>query len=710
MSSLIISALRSARHELALAWRRPAVAALALMAALACLATTGAARADFAARTRALHSMIGAVPPSATMITVDADWGQLTQSLGRDQASIAYATRRVQEQLAAASLPLADPATASWTSLETPERSIIAPPAAAQPGNISARIRLVYRDAYRAQGRLVSGTWPTDAEQTADQPLEADLTPATAKRLGVGVGSVLTVQAPSGVGTARLLVVGLVAPRDPGALFWAADQVLAAPEMESSSADNLYWAADALIGRSQAFALADPRSAPSRVPGLDSGAAAPFIDFRLWWGFPLDLAPLDADGAAPLADRLDTLSGIEDALAYDPSGAIPVYLSTALTPILRTFVAEQRTTLLETAMPLCGLALIAAIAGALLAYAAVDRRRAEAAVLRARGAGIRYLAGEALVESLMTALPASIAGVVLGLAIPGLTPPWLYPVVIAAAVFATLAPALVTVLIHRPRRAARVSSPARKPGRIARQRRLIAQGALAAACIAGIDLIHSQGLTPGGSINPFAAAAPVLAASLAALVTVNALPIALRALRRRALLRRGVVALLGVARAAYEPGTGQAATFVLTTAACTADLCVALADQAHRATPGPLAHAAIVSLDALAAVAVVAASAVAALAVRLGAASRRAADDRLTTMGLTVNQARAITIAENAPPALAGALTGALVTVPLLRIVGPALGVAAIPASARSLVLPALAVAIPAAAAGVVVGWWRGAS
>jgi hypothetical protein len=366
-------------------------------------------------------------------------------------------------------------------------------------------------------------------------------------------------------------------------------------------------------------------------------------------------------------------------------------------------------TTLEQAMPLCGLGLIAAIAGALLAYAAVDRRRAEAAVLRARGAGTRYLAGKALGDGLLTALPAGIAGFFIGMAVPGLNQPWLYPLVIAATVAATLGPALVTLLIHRPRRAPRVHTPARRSARIAKQRRLIAQAALAAACIAGIDLIHSQGLTPDGTVDAYAAAAPILAAALAALVTVNALPLVLRAARRRALPRRGVVALLGVARAAYEPGTGQAATFVLTTAACTADLAVALADQARHAAPGPLADATTTTLETLAALAIVAACAVAALAVRLGAASRRAADERLATMGLTLGQARAIAAAENVPPALAGALTGALVTIPLLRIVGPALGVAAIPASAGSLVLPALAVAVPAAAAGVAGGWRRGA-
>lgn len=696
-----VDALRAVRHAVVLAWRRPAVAGLALLAALACVAATAAARADFETRTRALHSMIGAATPTTPMITAEAEPGAFVHSLDIGPVGIATATQHIRDQLTAASLPIAGPAD-SWTAFEVPGRTIQAPASAARPGAIPAQMRVVYRDTYQAHGKLVAGRWPTAAKQQAGQPVEADLSPTTAKRLGVGVGSTLTIVSPDRSGSIQLLVVGLVVARDPGSPFWASDETLSDPQLQTQLSGDQFWDTAALVGQSQITYLSSPKLA-----GLTSTpSSAPPVAYNLWWGFPLDLSGLTADGAAPLADKLDTMSAIESSLYYDPSGSVPVTLSTQLTPILRTFAAAQSTTLLEEAMPLYGLALIAAIAGALLAYAAVDRRRAEADVLRARGAATWYLTLQSLADSLLTALPASVAAIAIGATLPGLTPPGLYPIVIAAAVCATLAPALCTALVHRPRRAARVHTPARRPARIAKYRRLILQGALAAACLAGIDLVHSQGLTPGGTtVDPYAAAAPILAATLAALVTINLLPLALRAVRRRAVPLRGVVALLGVARAAHEPGTGQAATFVLTTAACTADLSVALAAQARHAAPGPLGGAATATLNVLAALAVLAACAVAALAVRLGAAARRAADDRLITMGLTANQARAIAIAESAPPALGGALTGALATVPLLRLVGPALGVSAIPASAAMLVLPALAVALPAAVAGAAGTW-----
>jgi len=692
--------IHDARQFTRTAWRRSALVGLALLAALVCLATTAAARTDFATRTRALHTMIDAAPPDTPMVTGEADWLAYTQSLGLAPSSITDSGARIRELLATV-LPLAGSANASWSSLEVPERPVLAPPSAENAGGIGARMRLVYRDTYATEGRLLTGRWPTSAMQNANSPLEADLSAATATRLGVQVGSLLSVQTSDLRGTTVLRIVGLVAAHDPGTAFWASDPVLLTPQVESNASGDQYWAADALIGSAQAGALTSATASDGTLPAGD---------FRLSWGFPLDLSGLDADGAAPLADQLDGLTGIEDELAYNPTGAIPVSLSSQLTPILRSFAAALRVTDLEQSMPLYGLALIAAIAGALLTYAAVDRSRAETDVLRARGAATWYLVLQALAEGCVTALPAAAVAFALGTAIPGLTPPWLHPVVAVTALFATLAPALCTALVYRPRRAGRTQSAPHRPTRFARHRRLIVQGALAAACLAGIDLIHSQGLAPGGSVDPYAAAAPVLAAALAALVTVNLLPLALRALRRRALPRRGIVGLLGVARAAHEPGTAQAAIFVLTTAACTADLSVALARLAGRAqASGPLGTAATATLDALAVIAVVAACAVAALAVRLGTASRRGADRRLATMGLTTGQSRAIAAVENAPPALAGALAGALVTVPLLRIVGPALGVAAVPASAGALVLPALAVALPAAAAGVAGSWKRGA-
>jgi putative ABC transport system permease protein len=699
-----LDTVRETRQFTAAAWRRPAVAGLAMLAAVLSFSATAAARTDLSVRTKALHTLVNSAPPTTAMVDAQTDLEAFGQAQnGARPPSFTYARARISNELAP-TLPLTTP-DASWSQFLVTDRTVKTPASAAAAGGQGAQMRLVYRDTYTSEGYLLAGRWPTDSLQAPDSPLEAVLSSATAKRLGLQVGSAFGIQADKGqANPTRLVVVGIVAPQNGNAPFWTSDPRQLAPDLVTDRLGDTHWGTEALIGAGQVETL-EKAFRPDNGEPTDPGG------FQLSWSFPLDLSHLDADQAAPLADRLDAMAGIEDTLTYDLASPIPVSLSTPLTPVLRSFADTLSKTDLEQSMPAYGLAMIAAIAGALLAYAAVDRRRAQIDMMRARGAATWYLTLEALADGFVTALPASAGAFALGFTVPGIAPPWIYRVAIIVTAWSTLGPALITAVKYRPRRIVRSQSVVlRRPARFARQRRFIVQGALAIGCLAGIDLIRSQGLAPNGTVNPYAAAAPVLAAGLAALVTINVLPLALRGVRRQALPRRGIVALLGVARAAYEPGTGQAATFVLTTASCTADLAVALASLARHQASGPLADAAAANLNALAALAVVAACAVAAIAVRLGAAGRRAADRRLATMGMTAGQARAIAAIENVPPALVGALTGALVTVPLLRIVGPALGVATIPASAATLVLPALAVALPAAAASLAGSRRRGAA
>src|SRR6185437_7383583 len=256
-----LGALRGARQFTATAWRRSAVAALALLAGLVCFATTAAARADFATHTRALHATIDAAPPTTAMVTAVSDWGAFTQSLGAKVSEIENAGARIRGQLAA-TLPLAEPSSASWSELQVPQRAVLAPPSAHQAGGIGARMRLVYRDTYQTHSRLLSGHWPTD-DQDPKAPLEADLSSATAARLGLHIGSLTTIQAPDETGTTTLRIVGLDA--------------------------NQFWATDALIGPAQATALITPSTAAA-----DAGNASAPGDFRVSWNFPLDLSGLNA--------------------------------------------------------------------------------------------------------------------------------------------------------------------------------------------------------------------------------------------------------------------------------------------------------------------------------------------------------------------------------------------------------------------------------
>lgn len=677
-------ALRIAAWRAATAWRRPAAAALAVLTGLGCFAITAGMRMDLASRTRALHTEIAAAPSTAPTITATTDWSAYTAQSQPTVASFTASTAQVHAALAA-HFPLATAPSSAWTAFETPETPMASWPAAAAPNAIPARMRLIYRDTYALHSRLLAGRRPSapvngSTTPQPDAPIEADLTAATSARLGAGIGSVLTLVAPDGSGLISVRVVGLVAPADPGAAFWASDAALGSPQLEHMGAGNPYWAVSALIGPAQADVL---------LAGRASAV------FQLWWGFTLAADRVDADGAAALADRLDTMSGIESALAYDPAGSVPVTLYSPLPPLLHAFAKEQHTAALELAMPETSIGLIAAIIAVLLAFAAAGARRAEAEVQRARGAPVHFVVLEALLDGFVVSLPAAAAGLLAGFILPGLTPSGVYGYVIVAALAAVVAPALCTLLMHRPRKLNAAMPPVWRRARGIRGRRVVAQCTVAVACAAGLDLARTQGIDEGGAINPYAAAAPVLMAALAALAVVNALPLALRRLHRWAARGSGVVGLLGVARAARRPIGMQIAAFVLSTAGCTADLAVQLARAPHSGHPDPLGSATTTALDVLAIAAAVSGCVAAVFANRLVEPGRAADTARLSAMGLSARQATEIALVEAAPLVLVSALIGAVATVPLLWTIRPALGLA-VPASAGALSAVALGVAVPA--------------
>jgi hypothetical protein len=681
------------------AWRRPAMAGFALFLGLVAFAVTAGARADLAARTSALRTVLASTPPTAPVVVGSADYGQFTETAApsedggmsltsrSDTATVATATEQIRSGLAA-ELPLADRAQ-SWFTLATSAEDWAGAPSSAEPGHLAPRLALTYVDTLAAHARLLSGQWPSAAPPTvlpAPDPLVVDvaISSAAAELLALHVGSDATLT------SERVHVVGIYEARDAHDAFWATNAVLATPMLVKPLISPPYWELSTVIGSGGAdWIMAEGNRLPT-----------------IAWGFPLVTDRVDADHVQGLADTLDTLTGVQAMLLY--TDQIPVSLTSQLPPTLHRFLAEQDVATLEQSMPVAGLALIAAAAAALLTSAIVEARRAEFRVLLARGAPLRHLGWETLADSAATVLPVTLGGVAIGDMVPGTSPTWLLGVIMVLTGTAALVPAAWTILLHR-----RSAEPRRRlPKWLVVSRRASAHSALAIACVAGLELVHQHGLTPGDGIDPYAAAAPVLTGALAALVTINVMPVLLRVARRRLTAVGGIATLLGVARVAQAPAATQATVFVLTTAVCTADLTLALSRVAGRAPHDPLQATAATTLVVLGVAAIVAACAVAGLAVRLEAGERRPSAFRLAAMGLTAGQARTIAVTEAAPPVMVSALTGAAVAVPLMWLVGPALRPAVIHVGASGLLLPALAVAVPAVAAGLVgtVGIGRGAA
>jgi hypothetical protein len=197
--------------------------------------------------------------------------------------------------------------------------------------------------------------------------------------------------------------------------------------------------------------------------------------------------------------------------------------------------------------------------------------------------------------------------------------------------------------------------------------------------------------------------------------------------------RRGAIGLLGLARTARTPAPAAVTVLILTLALATADLTVAL----HRTTgkegaaaaaaqavfqvanfsgsstfvtpavygPDALVAATSAYLTVLAVFAVVTGCLVVALATAVEARERRTVVARLTTMGLTANQARAVTAVELLGPIALAAIGGTLAAPALLWTVRPALSLALGGVGAQisgvTLAVPLAAVALLAFAAGL---------
>lgn len=683
------------------AWRWPATAGLAVLAAVAAFGYTGIARADLTQRTDAEHALIRSAAPIDDAVTALGLTNSTGQSSLTGSAQIASTTAQMHRWIAT-SVPL-KPADQAWGDLQAPpaRTSPQDVPRSAMPGGLAPQIDVEYRDTLHAHARLVSGRWPSTSAvpEPSGEPnappveLESVVSTATAALLHAQPGTVLDI---TGHGRTRdipirLSVVGIFEPLDTASTFWSAGTYLYAPQYDAPLTSPPYWSAGVLLGAAQAdFLLSD----------LSDSLIAT-------WVFPIDSDATDADRAGALVaaiDRLEqsvtaqytgqALSQLPDVPANSavPEAALGLDLSSRLPGLLAPFLAAQQVEGLELAMPLAGLGLIAAVAAVLLAAAAAGERAGEAAARRARGASARQVVVRILADGLVTALPAAAVGAAAGLAFPGLTPAGTVTAVIIIAVSPACGPALGAGWAEAVRRRARRRAGSASPPRFAvGARRWTVRAALVLVCAGGLDLVRTQGLNPGGSTDQYAAAAPILAAVPAALITLGLLPPALRALLRRSAARRGLVGLLGLAQAADAPLPVQAADLMVTAGVSTAGLTFAVSRLSGQGGAGGLLAAATHTMfTALAWTTIAATLLSVALAARLGARTRRSAALQLGAIGMTGGQARAAAVVESAVPVLAGVLGGTLATFALTRLAGPALGVRSLPVTAADLLLPAL--------------------
>ncbi|MFF9106911.1 FtsX-like permease family protein [Streptomyces sp. NPDC014805] len=422
-----------------------------------------------------------------------------------------------------------------------------------RPNGLPARVFLVAQAGLAEHGRLQAGRLPraggTVTAATAE--VEGAVTTETAKVLHVKVGYVLHVPA---VQRAPLTVriTGIVEPRTPRGAYWSSDGLLRSPTLKPVPGDGAdpmrYWLGTVLLPPDAAPALLGARGAPMR-----------------YWQFAPDTEALHGRDVAALKSSVAALEAgpalREIRTAVDPEAGADTDLDRILTSYdgLRSGVAPL------VAVAAFGTGTVAAVILAMAGGLAADRRRTELALLRARGASLRGLAGRLFAETAVVAVPAGALGLAAAvLAVPGGR---LLPALAAALAVTLVACAALPVRAVAAHRVVRVHTgrqdvTTRRPSR----RRTVAELTVLAAAAAAVETLRRQ----GGDGGQLVAAAPVLVGVIAALVLVRLYPWPLRRLARPAGRLRGLVGPLSLARAGRSSASAVLPLLALLTALTTA--------------------------------------------------------------------------------------------------------------------------------------------
>lgn len=427
----------------------------------------------------------------------------------------------------------------------------VADPWIPRPTGTPAQVTLVAQHGLAGHVRSVTGRLPRASEPvTASTPeVEAAVSAATAKSLHIEVGARIHVP---GEGRDPLVVriTGIVTPSDPAGAYWSTHPVLHRPSLVPVPGANAekYWLGALLL-------------APEAAPAI---LGTPGNPWRYW-----QLAPVTDALHAYDAERLKSaVASLESGPALQKVREVTGPLTDADTDLDDILTAYDR--LREGVTPLVAVAAVGAgtVAAVVLLMAgglAADRRRTELALLRARGASLRGLAGRLFAETATVAVPAG----ALGLAAALLLLPEgrrTYALAAAAAVTAAACAALPlravaahrVVRIHTGREDVATARPSR--------RRTVAELTLLVLALAAVETLRRRG-SEGDELSYVA---PVLTGVIAALALVRLYPLPLRRLARPAGRLRGVVAHLSLARAGRTSASAVLPLLALLTALTTA--------------------------------------------------------------------------------------------------------------------------------------------
>lgn len=370
--------------------------------------------------------------------------------------------------------------------------------------------------------------------------VEVGVSAASAAAYGVDLGDRIEVRAPSST-PLDALVVGVFEADHPDAAPWRAfpDLLgpLAAPTDEQEG--------------SLALLLTDD-SLPDLLAALEPSGAVATVRV------PIAAERLTTTGSARLGRTVAGL--VADPESLSGAAGRTADVTSGLVVVLDEAAARLRGATAQASMLVVGLAVVGTLVLVLAARLLTTRRTPLLVAERARGASVASTVVRALAESVPAALVAAMAGTAVAvLVVPGSTWTW-WPAAAVTAVTA-LAPAVLAGLVAAGAWTGR-RQPANRQDRARlashrRARRLVAEAALVAVALAALVSVRGRGLlqTTTGGVDLLLSATPVLLAAAATVLAARALPPVLRAVTRSAARRRGVVGLVGAARASQATGT-----------------------------------------------------------------------------------------------------------------------------------------------------------
>ena len=516
-------------------------------------------------RSQALRQTLAATSPIIKTVQVDAPWDEFTaymntsnpgyqgfgQSANLTPTQLAETQREIGQGLARLPVPLA---AGAWTGLVT---HLLTVAAGAGPRTFTGtppQLELVYRNALSAHTTLVAGSYAHGALPSG--ALAGAVTTQMASRFGFHPGSRVVVAIPTG--PVKVVITAIVRMRAPNSAFWTKDSTVGIPYLMHAG-DIEYWVGGVFTDPDQLVAMQEV---------LGSSA----IDMQ--WLYPLAVGGMGADGVQALLDNLNRATTVPTGLTGIFAPAVSTTsVATPLAPVLSAFVETQAA--VQTVLLLLFVSLIVVGAAVILLAAGMiaGRRADDLGLLRSRGASVRQVATLMLRSTAIVCGLAALAGAGLAVAVAGPSDAssTLGLSLAAVTVVTALAgPPLIAAWQHRRPGSRPAGSSRAYPGRegstrsrMAGLRRLVAEVTAVAASVAGLVILHDQGVSANGGINLYLAVTPVLVTIPVVLIVLRLYPLAVGGLLRLSSRRAGATGFVALAGAARSSLAGVLPAFAL---------------------------------------------------------------------------------------------------------------------------------------------------